>query len=432
MDAEGRLFIRGRKKEMIVTPEGLNVFPEDVERVLESLPGVREAAAVGTTHGGEERVHAVLALEPGADARTVVRDANARLLDHQKIRDASVWPGDALPRTEGTRKLRRREIADWVTTGAAPRQRGAADDASLGAILSRYAAGRSVGAETTIDELGLSSIERVELMVALEDRFQTRVDEAKFAEACSVEDLKQLLEHAPAPEAAEEPLDFPTWNRTWPVRVVRRLSLATWIVPLARLFAWTRVEGVEHLKDLHGPVVFASNHQSHMDVPVIMSALPGRWRAQVAPAMLKEFFTAHFHPADHTWRQWFTSSLNYYLACFYFNTVPIPQREAGARHTLRYIGELTGGGWSILIFPEGVRSETGNIREFRGGIGMIASRLDVSVVPVRLDGVDRVLHTTWKMARPGRVRVAFGAPMRLRGDDYAGLAKRVEAAVRAL
>jgi long-chain acyl-CoA synthetase len=148
--------------------------------------------------------------------------------------------------------------------------------------------------------------------------------------------------------------------------------------------------------------------------------------------MLKEFFTAHFHPADHTWTQWFTNSLNYYLACFYFNTFPIPQREAGARHTLRYMGELTGGGWSILIFPEGVRSETGNIREFRGGIGMIASRLDVPVVPVRLDGVDRVLHTTWKMARPGRVRVAFGAPLRLHGDDYAALARQVENAVKAL
>jgi 1-acyl-sn-glycerol-3-phosphate acyltransferase len=63
---------------------------------------------------------------------------------------------------------------------------------------------------------------------------------------------------------------------------------------------------------------------------------------------------------------------------------------------------------------------------------MIASRLDVPVVPVRLDGVDRVLHPTWKMARPGRVRVAFGAPLRLRGDDYAALARQVENAVKAL
>jgi len=148
--------------------------------------------------------------------------------------------------------------------------------------------------------------------------------------------------------------------------------------------------------------------------------------------MLKEFFKAHFYPTEHTWRQWFTNSLNYYLASLYFNAFPIPQREAGARHTLRYIGELTGSGWSVLIFPEGVRSETNDIKPFRGGIGMIASRLDVPVVPVRLDGVDRVLHPKWRFPKAGKVRVAFGAPLRLRGDDYAALAARVESAVKAL
>jgi len=203
-------------------------------------------------------------------------------------------------------------------------------------------------------------------------------------------------------------------------------------VPLTRLFAHIRVEGLDHLRGLQGPVVFASNHQSHMDVPVVLAAMPGRWRARVAPAMLKEFFTAHFYPAQHGWRQWFTNSLNYYLACFFFNTFPIPQREAGARHTLQYMGELTSGGWSILIFPEGVRSATGDIKSFRGGIGMIASRLDVPVVPVRIDGVDRLLPVGSHFVRPGRVRVAFGAPLHLRGDDYAALARQVEDRVKGL
>src|SRR6185503_15942924 len=76
-DAEGRIFIKGRKKEMIVTPDGLNVFPEDVERVLNELPGVRESAVVGVTQGGQERVHAVLAGDPGLDVNAIVRDANA-------------------------------------------------------------------------------------------------------------------------------------------------------------------------------------------------------------------------------------------------------------------------------------------------------------------------------------------------------------------
>ena len=113
---------------------------------------------------------------------------------------------------------------------------------------------------------------------------------------------------------------------------------------------------------------------------------------------------------------------------------PLPPsvREAGARQTLRYIGEVTGDGFSVLIFPEGVRSNTGDIKPFRGGIGMIASRLRLPVVPVRLDGVDRVLHPSWKMARPGPCSVTFGPPLHLHGDDYAALARQVEEAVRRL
>src|SRR5205807_10136331 len=80
-DANGRLFIRGRKKEMIVTPEGLNVFPEDVERVVNTIPGVRDSAAVGVTQNGEERVHIALILEPGIKPDDVVRAANSRLAD---------------------------------------------------------------------------------------------------------------------------------------------------------------------------------------------------------------------------------------------------------------------------------------------------------------------------------------------------------------
>ena len=437
-DAEGRVFIKGRKKEMIVTPEGLNVFPEDVERVLDDVDGVRESAVVGIAQGVDERVHAVLVLEPGTAADGdidaaidgIVRTANARLQDHQRIRAASVWPGEALPRTDGTRKLKRRTIGDWVATGEQPVAASGGD--SVEALIGRFTRGRAVGNATTLEELGLSSLERVELMVALEDRFQTRIDEGRFSGAASIADLKALVEEPAGATEIEEPVDFPTWNRAWPARIIRRLSLATWVLPLARVFAHVSVEGLEHLKGLDGPVVFAANHTSHMDVPVILAALPGRWRARVAPAMVKEFFRAHFFPAEHTRRQWFTNTLNYYLAALYFNAFPLPQREAGARQTLKYIGELAGGGWSVLIFPEGVRSTTGDIKPFRGGIGMIASRLELPVVPVRLDGADAVLPTGAHMIRPGRVRVAFGAPLRLRGDDYAALAREVEDAVRNL
>ena len=433
IDAQGQLYIRGRKKEMIVTPEGLNVFPDDVEKVLNQSAGVRESAVVGRTSGGQERVHAVLVLDAANAGRAddIVREANRQLADHQRIRGVSVWPTEALPRTEGTKKLKRREIKSWVEQGGQPIAAAAAGS-GISALLSRYAGDRQVSANTTLEELGLSSLERVELMVALEDSFQKSVDESAFSEARTIGELQQLLERPQTPEtASKEQFEFPAWNQNRIVRAIRAMSLATWILPLGRVFAHVRVTGREHLESIRGPVIFASNHQSHMDTPVILIAL-GRRRYRVATAMAKEFFKAHFFPEQFSRREYVTNSLNYYLAAFFFNAFPIPQREAGARQTLQYIGELVSRGTSILIYPEGERSHTGVIKTFRPGIGMIAARLDVPVVPVRIDGLDRVLHPTWKMATPGPVSVTFGAPIHLRGDDYAQSAKQVEEAVRAI
>jgi len=148
--------------------------------------------------------------------------------------------------------------------------------------------------------------------------------------------------------------------------------------------------------------------------------------------MAKEFFKAHFFPQQYPPRQRFLKGLEYYLSAAFFNAFPLPQREAGTRQTLRYAGELISDGYSVLIFPEGKRTEHGEIAAFRPGVGMMASRLQVPVVPVRLVGVDQVLHTGWKMAKPGHVTVTFGPPLRLSGDHYVELASKVEDAVRKL
>jgi long-chain acyl-CoA synthetase len=437
----GQLFIRGRKKEVIVTPEGLNVFPEDVERVLNRQPGVRDAAVVGAAAAGgspgkgersDERVHAVLVVDPGVDPDAITRAANAELADHQKIRRALVWPEPELPRTEGARKLRRAVVREWVMSGGTPRLAQSGPDA-LAALIGKYAGRADLTPKTTIEELGLSSLERVELMVALEDAFQTRLDEGAFSEARDLSQLRTLVERAATTERpSAEPVDFPTWNRSWPARAIRRVSLPTLILPLTRVFAHIYVDGREHVRAIDAPVIFASNHQSHMDTPVILAALPARLRYRVAPAMAKEFFKAHFFPEEHGRAAWLSNSLNYSLAALVFNAFPLPQRETGARQTLRYIGDVLEDGHSVLIFPEGRRTDTGAIDRFRPGIGMIASRLGVPVVPVRIEGLEKVLHHSWNMARPGRVRVAFGAPLRLVGDDYEALTKQVEKAVRAL
>jgi long-chain acyl-CoA synthetase len=454
-DPAGRLLIKGRKKEMIVTPQGLNVIPEDVERALLAQPGVKDAGVVGLRVSGEERIHAVLVLEAAADLDRIVRDANATLEDHQRVWSTSVWPGPVLPRTEGTQKLKRRELQRWAAgeaAGAPARSAGA----TVEDIVGRFAGGRELKPETTLDELGLSSLDRVEMMMALEDAFQVTLDEGAIEASKTIADLNTLIhgfgepgplgipevgtlrvrESDGLPEAttvrAPEALKFPSWNR-WPgAWLLRRLSLPTWILPLARVFLRLRVEGLEHLRGLSGPAIFAANHQSHMDTPTILIALPGRWRYRVATAMSREFFHAHFHRRAVGFMSWATNSLNYFGACMFFNAFPLSQGGTGTRQTLRYIGDITADGYAILIFPEGQRHPEGQISPFRPGVGMIASKLDLPVVPVRIVGLDKVLHPRMKWPKRGPVRVSFGAPLKLTGDDYPSLAKRVEEAVRGL
>ncbi|MEK6629519.1 MAG: AMP-binding protein, partial [Acidobacteriota bacterium] len=432
MDESGRLYVRGRKKEMILRPDGLNVFPDDVERVLNGVAGVTDSAVVGITDGGGERVHAVVVLTSGVDVEAVLAHANAQLAEHQRIQTASVWPAAQLPRTDGTGKLKRVEIRKWAQSGQGLGPVAQAAD-SIDDLFARFAHGRTLEPATSLDQLGLSSLDRVELMAAIEQRFRTSVDESAFASARSLGDLRALVQSAPvAASQGRDSVVFPAWNRTWAARLVRHVLLVCLVLPLTRLFAWIHVDGLEHLDAVQGPVVFAANHQSHMDGPVVLAALPPKWRRQVAPAMAKEFFKAHFFPAGFSRSDRFINGLLYYLAALSFNAFPLPQRETGARDTLRYIGDLAEDGYSVLIFPEGERAESGSMKPFRAGVGMIASRLGLPVIPIRLDGLDRVLRVGWRMARPGRVRVRFGAPLALKGDDYADLARRVEAAVRAL
>ncbi len=424
LDPEKRLKILGRKKEMIVSPDGLNVFPEDVERVLNSIQGVRESAVVPAKQGAREQVHAVLVLDPDANAEAIVSQANERLEPHQRIRGFSIWPQPSLPRTSGTNKLKRVEIAHGAggSTGGA----SAEGENTVADIVRKFASGRKIDANTSLDDLALSSLDRIQLMMDLEQRTGAAIDETQFAGARTVGDLARVK-----PAAAEETFEFPEWNRTAPARWVRRLALPL-ILPLARLFAWIKVEGLENLHGIEPPVIFASNHQSHFDVPAIFRALPAKWRYRTAPAMAKEFFDAHFHPRSYPWHNRFTSGLNYFLACLVFNTFPLPQRESGTREALRYTGDLAADGNCILIFPEGKRTNAGELLPFQPGVGMLASRLHLPVVPVRLVGLERVLHKDAKFPTPGRARVKFGPALRLEGDDYAALAAKIEDAVRAL
>ncbi len=421
IDSEGRLSIRGRKKEMIVLADGRKVFPEDVETVLRTIAGVRDCAVVGP-----DQVHAVLVLEPGAHAEQLVARANEKLEDQQKIRAVSVWPaGEDLPRTAGTGKLRRSAIAGRLRGERTPE---APQAGGIIGLLQRYAPGRTITPETTLDELGLSSLDRVQLLIELEQQSDTGVDEGSFAAARTVADLSR-----PTAAAIEEtPLEYPAWNRSWWARGIRRVVQALVARPLTRYYARIAVSGTANLSGLRPPVIFAPNHQSFMDVPAVLCALPREWRPRVAPAMAKEWFEPHFHPVRFSlWRR-FTSGLQYYSAALLYNAFPIPQRELGTRRTMRYMGSLMDKGWCVLIFPEGDRTHAGELLPFRPGTAMLASQTRVPIVPVRLEGLERVFNREAHWPSHGKIKVSLGAPLTIEGDDYTAETKRIEDAVRAL
>jgi long-chain acyl-CoA synthetase len=422
VDAEGRVFVQGRKKELIISPDGLNIFPEDVERVLNRIPGVRDSAVVGP-----DRVHAVLLLDEGILPERIVEQANASLESHQQIREFSLWTEGPLPRTEGTQKLKRMAIRDWVLGERAASDLAAKPDANDGELLAGYSD------DTPLAQLGLNSLDRVELMMRAEKSGATGISDSAFERSKTVGELRRIARSAAA--AAPEPVDFPRWNRSALAQALRRVMLPGFLLPLLRLFVVQKPRNVHNLHNLHnvkGPVLFAVNHQSIFDVPAVLAALPDQWRYRTASAMGQEWFRPRLHPAQFSLWERFGNNLQYYLVCLFFNAFPIAQHDAGARDTLRYMGELASDNWSVLLFPEGVRTTGGEINPFRPGVGMIASRLRIPVVPVRIEGLDRVLHQSWHWPKRGWVSVSFGAPLYLAGDDYAGLAANVEAAVRDL
>jgi long-chain acyl-CoA synthetase len=424
MDAEGRLYYKGRKKEMIVTSEGLNVYPQDVEPVLNRQPGVKESVVIGVRQADEEVVHAVLLLkDAAANPEALVAAANQQLETHQRIRAWSVWPDEDFPRTPSTMKVKRGEVARRVAGGARTTSGGGIED-----LLTRVT-GRTLAAN---QDLGISSLERVELLSQIENQYGIELDEDRFAQVSTVGDLKAWLQQADEPRKPES-LHPPRWSRAWPVRVARCLALEAAVLPAFRILADLKVEGLENLAGLTGPVLFAANHQSDLDTPAIFAALPRRWRYRAAPAMAQDYFRAWLEPRGVPLGQRLRAMWIYYMACTLFNAYPLPQRMSGVRRALKYTGELIDHGFCPLVYPEGRRTLDGTLQTFQPGIGVMALRLRVPVVPVHLQGMFEIysVHDEWP--RSGPVRVRFGAPVHLEhAPDEEAAARAVEQAVREL
>jgi long-chain acyl-CoA synthetase len=179
--------------------------------------------------------------------------------------------------------------------------------------------------------------------------------------------------------------------------------------------------------------LFVSNHQSHLDTPAIQTALPPRWRYRVAPAMSQDYFRAWLEPGRASlWERTWTM-FQYFLATGLFNAYPLPQRMAGVRRALKYTGELIGEGYCPLVFPEGTRTPDGTLQPFKTGIGLMATRLRVPVVPIQVSGLFEIFPANASWPQRGPVRVRIGAPLHFEQEhDEEAATRAIEKAIHRL
>jgi long-chain acyl-CoA synthetase len=431
---EGRLYFKGRKKNVIVTPAGMNVYPEDLEKALRAQEGVRDCVVLGIENEGNAEACAVLLLAGASNGagEQVVNDANRSLAEYQRIRRWFVWPEPDFPRTPTQKPVlaRIRQVVMAQDGGA----RGPATDGDsvrtlIAEITGRRAAAGSADASLDAD-LQMSSLDRVELLDRLEERFQVDLSETQFAEATTVRKLEQLLRE-PARAAAE--LTYPSWPQSWPIRLLRLAVYYLLAWPATYLLAAPRIRGRENLRGLRGPVLVIANHVTYLDIAWVLPALPWRLRNRLATGMRGERLAEMRKPPKTMnifGRAW--ERMDYFLALTLFNVFPLPQRSGFAK-SFAHAGDLADRGWSVLIFPEGKTSEDGQIAPFRSGIGLLAQKLNIPVVPMRLDGLMELKQANRILARPGQVTVTIGAPVRFRAEqDPEEITRELERRVREL
>jgi long-chain acyl-CoA synthetase len=427
---DGFLFLKGRSKDLIKTPGGLNVYPEDVEAALRADASVRDACVFGLPGDRGEEVGAALLPWPGRglDPRAVVAGANARLEEGRGVARAVLWPGEDFPRTP-TMKVQKFKVREAVLGGTLSDAKSAptgSEDPVLGLLekLARRPAAEVKDEHRLGPDLGLDSLDLVDLVSSLEDRCNMDLDEGDVGPETTVGRLREMVRERKAVDAG----GLPSWPRSWWAAAGRWAFRNLLFFPLFRCVVRLEVRGTENLAGIEGPVIFAPNHLSHLDAPAVLLALPRAVRRRTGCAAWKEYWEP---PGASLPKRAFLQSLRLLLTMG-LPMVPVAQTRA-YRRSLRGVGTMLDAGWSLVFFPEGERSRTGERLPFRQGIGIVAGAMRAKVVPVKVANFHKLLarDSFWPKRGPGSV--VFGRPMEFPADmEPARIAREVEKAVDAL
>ena len=415
-DSRGHLFLTGRKKEVIVLSNGKNIYPEEIEAHYLKSPFIKELAVMGLEgKAGEDRLHAVIV--PNFDvlrqkkivnAKEVIRfdieGLSQKIASTKRINSYEIWQED-LPRTT-TRKIKRFEVEKRVKSNQAKKLDDNADVPAESPLtederkwLEQPAVQRGLKimqdaarnappnlrpAHNLELDLGLDSMQRVELLSRLEEELGGNIDESQLATIYTVRDLldavlQSAASGASAPRAAfagwkailaEEPTDIEVLALAKPHQ-----GFGFTIYPLSRVIQMVsrdlfhlRVSGLEKLPK-QGPFILSSNHQSYLDPAVLAGILPREILEQSFAVGTSEIFGKGFMRRLARW-------LRVIVVDPDANLVPAMRAGAfGLRH-----------GHVLILYPEGERSIDGTPRIFKKGAAILSIHLQVPIVPIAIEG----------------------------------------------
>ena len=462
-DAEGRITITGRKKEMIVLASGKNIYPEEVEAHYRQSAYIKEICVMGLADAERpvsERLHAVVIpnLELMRDRKMVnagdilrfeIEGLAVGLPAHKRVLGYDIW-FDPLPRTT-TGKVKRHEVERRLreqlrvasaivaapVSGIDQEWLGDAHvELAVGIIRGRLRGGARWRPDANLElDLGFDSMERVELLTELQQRFQVRVPDADAHEIFTVRQLVEAVRPGHgrlAPAEAEEswavllrdlpPASDPVLSGLLEERPVMITLLFVVSRVLRLCLGRVRATGLDALpKD--GAYIISPNHQTYLDPFFVCSVLPYR-------AFRNLFFVGAVEYFETPITRWAARKANCVPVDPDSNLVPA--MKAGAFGLSR--------GKALILFPEGERSIDGTVKTFKKGAPILARHLGVPIVPVAITGVyelwPRNRAFNWSVVWPWsrhRFTIAFGEPMRFGDGESAGdAAQRLQGVVSAM
>jgi long-chain acyl-CoA synthetase len=413
----GYLRIRGRLKFAIVRSSGLKVFPEDVE--LATPDDIESICVVGVHTASEERVCAVVATaHSDQEIERMVATMNSHLASFQHIDEWRRWPTRDFPRTR-LLKVDRRQVEEWANSPAPDKTEEdvtPSDDPLAEILRSSLGDQRANFADSDrLADIGLDSLRRLTIASLLEERLGVNISDESLRPTTTVGELRRLVGEV-------EPSTSRIVRRRWTylpwVRQIGDGVRDHVIWPLVHHWVHLEVQGEENLRG-NGASLMIFNHSDDWDGPVIYQALPKELRCHLAVATADDVMRQHRALA-------FIVRLCF--AGFEF------ARSEPYLPSLQYVGTLLDRGWSVLIAPEGRISVTGELQQFKTGIGLLAVDLGAAVIPMKTVNLHGTvpLHAKWPR-RHTNVVVRIGAPMRFSAhEDYEDVTRRLRDAMIAL